>query len=302
MEPQEKSTEQLPVLKTFKSDVAEAVKKDNVSIVKMALAESKKRQSSAYLEEAVSPFSKKNFTLIISSVAIILISLGILGFFYMSKKNEGVPIVPETVARDIIFSETEKDVPITDLDLKKIANVINREREVQLTLGSIEKLNFTSGESGTTVNTETFMNFLHTRIPGNLLRSFNSQFFFGLHAFTQNDPFMIIPVIAYEAAYSGMLEWEKNIKDDIGALFITPQPTSTSLETASSTATTTTAVRQLVFQDLVIENKDTRALIDPTGKLLMFYSFVDKSTLVIANNPDSFREVIIRLTKPKLIH
>ena len=137
---------------------------------------------------------------------------------------------------------------------------------------------------------------LHTRIPSSLLRSLDPDFFFGIHSFNQNNPVLIFTTTDYQNAYAGILSWEKAMPNDIGGLFASP--TVSPSTSGTSTATTTLPV----FQDKVITNKDTRALVDSTGKTLFFYSFVDQNTLIFTTSASTFGEVISRLTKPKLVH
>jgi hypothetical protein len=269
-----------PAIKTFKSDIAQTVQKDHVSLVQVALAESRKREQAHDIEEATSPVSKRNLTLIISSVILIVIALGAVGYFYWRSTIPAPTVDTPSLQQDIIFSESSKNIPLNEVNKKNITSVINNERGVQLPLGSVLKLQIASS---TQIPTSQFIDLLFTRMPAALERSFDNRFFLGIHSFSTNEPFLILPVNNHDTAYAGMLAWEKDMSEDIGSFF-------------------TNATSSAAFKDKVIENKDTRVLMNDDGKILFFYTFVDEHTLVITTAPNTLKEIIIRLNKPKLIH
>ena len=92
-----------------------------------------------------------------------------------------------------------------------------------------------------------------------------------------------------------MLAWENNLKDDLGPIFIPPTP-------AAVTTTSDQVInRRVIFEDIVVKNRDTRALRDAEGKIIFLYSFPDKNTIVIATNADTLQKITERLLAGKLI-
>ncbi len=94
--------------------------------------------------------------------------------------------------------------------------------------------------------------------------------------------------------------------------------TLNTVETSTTTATTTTATTTVVikntvvvqggatydpqkFVDLVLLNKDARGVQDFTGKLLLFYTFIDKNNLLITTNPQTLEMVQRQLNITSLI-
>ena len=284
----------LPRVRTFKGDIADAVKKDNVSAVKIALAENKRRERNQQIEEIVSPTSKNNLIYIITTIVLLLGGLGVVAFFYFTSNNQTNSAPEATTQSDIIFYENQKDLVITGDSEPEIINDITKEKSYQIPLGTVEKIAFVSlaGTTSLPVSTQNLLNAFGSRAPDSLVRAFNPNLFFGLHSYDGNNPFLIINVDSFDQAYAGMLKWEPNIQDDIGGLFGVP-----GTKIASSTPR-----KNPTWQDRVISNKDTRALIDESGNILLFYSFIDNDTLVFTSNQDTFKEVINRLTKPRLIH
>jgi len=288
---------ELPKLRTFKEDIADAVKKDNVSVVKMA--ESKRRDRSAEFQEATSLRSPKNLRYILMSLALLIIILLVGGYFFFFYKAIPAVNAPNIVASDIISSDENNTINIGGLTSTAIFNAISNEKRGQLPLGTIEKVTFTvpNGTSTTAANTQQFITALDTQIPFGLLRALDPQFFFGFHSYSDNEPLLILTTNDYGSAYAGMLQWEPDMADNISGLFTTPLGISNTSTSSISTATSTYS-----FEDKVIDNKDTRALIDPSGNIVFFYSFVDPSTIVFTTNTATFQEILNRLAKSKLIH
>jgi hypothetical protein len=280
--------EDLPKIKTFKADVAEAVKNENLTMVKAAIAESRKREKTNALDKESSPTSKKNLFLIGGSILLVVIGLAVFGFFYFSKKPPQQTAGPTVIKPDIIFADSTKKVNLTTLDQKSIFTIIGNEESVQIPLGSIERLSFFTGtlDNPTILGSQDFINKLQTRIPPTLLRAFDTDFFFGLFSFDVNQPVLIFTTQDYQDAYAGMLDWEKNMQADIGGLF------APSLDPNG----------KYTFIDKVIENKDARVLVDASSTPIFFYTFVDNNTIVMTTSNSALQEVIARLTKPKLIH
>ena len=127
---------------TFQSDVANAIKKDNVSVIKIALAEKRRQEKRGYEEENVSPKSRKNIVIILASVFLVILSFGIIGYFYYRNEVTSTPkIVP--VVHDLIFSESKENVPVDNLGRNPLINAINTERDAPISLGAIKSLVFT---------------------------------------------------------------------------------------------------------------------------------------------------------------
>ena len=74
--------------------------------------------------------------------------------------------------------------------------------------------------------------------------------------------------------------------------------TSTATSTATSSASTTVVINipmkqpdVFSWKDLIIKNKDTRALVDEAGQARMAYTFLDKNTILITNNLSAIGDI-----------
>ena len=136
---------------------------------------------------------------------------------------------------------------------------------------------------------------MQSHAPDTLVRSLETDFVFGLHALNQNQPFLIFKTNYYQNAYAGMLSWETTLQDDLGPLFITPEP----VVEASSTDQALRLSEN--FEDIVVKNRDTRALRNRNGKIIFLYSFPDKNTIILTTNADTLEKIATRLIAGKLV-
>ncbi len=213
-----------------------------------------------------------------------------------------------------LFFKTEKEtsIHIDGGDQNSIKQLIQTEKQKNLPLGYIEKINFvqTNGSSTTNVTTANLLTQLKAAAPDSLVRTLSQNYLFGIYAYnSQKDSFFLVNVDSYDQAYAGMIAWENTLRVTFGGLFINPivstAPTTNVSATIAATSTTTASSTipqgEPVFIDKVIDNRDTRVLVDGQGNVEMIYTFVDSHTLLIASSVAMFREVINRLTNGLIV-
>lgn len=189
------------------------------------------------------------------------------------------------------------------------------------------------------LTTEEFMKILEAREPDALTRALDPKFLLGVHKTkTSVEPFIIFRINDYEISYAKMLEWEWVLVPDIQDIFyknlgssqafikyeedaadnaplVVEQPTiiatstdtvasstSISQETTDERATTTSSKYEYRnFKDLILANRDTRSISSVDGKLLFFYSFIDRKNLILTTNIETMNIIINRLNSAKLV-
>jgi hypothetical protein len=190
------------------------------------------------------------------------------------------------------------------------------------------------------ISVEKFLSTLDANPPENLVRSFEGSVLLGFYNSGEAQPFVIIKSEDLSQTYAGMLAWEFRLGTDIGKIFfqnlnqaqqiINDQYALPEIQTASSTATTTTATttEDIVmddtstttstttasvpevqipefnpdnFVDLVISNRDVRAVLNANNEIVFFYSLVDNENVVITTNKNTFDKVLNKLNNAKLI-
>jgi hypothetical protein len=188
------------------------------------------------------------------------------------------------------------------------------------------------------LTTEEFFNILEAREPDALTRSLDQKFLLGIHKTkTSVEPFIIFRANDYEISYTKMLDWERLLVSDIQDIFFEnlgssqafteyennndlspaivepPVSIAQSSSTASTTATSSTQNTQVEtqqtidryesrdFKDLILNNKDTRSISSLDGKLLFFYSFINREHLIMTTNSETLGLIINRLNTAQLV-
>ncbi|MDD5318483.1 MAG: hypothetical protein PHF79_01505 [Candidatus Pacebacteria bacterium] len=273
-------------LRTYQSDVAEAIKKDNVSMVKMAIAEKKREENRTNQEITVSQGFKLNLAIVLVSVLLIVGGLATAGYVYYRAHQPVQNFQPQNTSH-LFYTDTQKQTSLNDTDSISLVNKLEAERNTFMSLGSIEELRFTETQGTTTsiASSADFLNILKARVTPEFLRSLNPDFYYGIYSYKPVGNFIILKIDSYENAYAGMLAWENSMDTDIGRLFDhTNNPTAPNK----------------LFTDKIILNLDARALTDSQGIVHYFYTFIDRSTLIIASDQETLKEVLARMTSTQI--
>jgi len=286
----------IPIVRTYKSDVAQALKDNKTSQVQMVLAEEQKKQKQ---KEEQKPSSKRNLPLLIGSIVFGFVGLLALAggayFFIIGQQNRPDPA--ETVETNaLIFTEKEKGIDITDKSPGAIQNAVGVElSELDIRLDFVEYVYFTERVDAsdkpkieketvkTLVGSSRFFELLESRMPDTLSRALNKNFMYGIHSFNGNQPFIILKTNFFENAFAGMLNWEPFMAREILPLFNIPIADE---------------IRNKEFTDIVIKNRDLRALLNANEDIILLYTFFDRETIIITAAEETLEEVITRLQRP----
>lgn len=331
-------------VRTFQTDVAHSVKNDNVSMIKIALAE-KARQEQGTDYADISKPRRRYGGLIAVFVVLILIGGSVTAwYFYVNRPLP--PTISERIAPnepELLYSEEQAMVSSFDKSSDQIIRELRTEILADSDLGVIKRTLLSAGIATSTRNTTTaeFLTLIRSRASDSLKAAFGSQYFLGGYSNHPHDSFILIKVSSYESAYPGMLEWEPYMDFDLGKFFpssliatstaqassasSSPTPTTTSVSSTATpvqaTGTSTTVVSgtssvgasnmiippartvnqaSATFEDRIIQNKDTRALIGLDGNIKFLYTFLDQKTLLIVSSERGLKEVQARLTTGRI--
>ena len=292
---QQNKTETPHNIRTYQSDVEEMLKNGQGSLATIAIAENDKRIRAGLSAEE--PEKPQHTKLIVGiSLGLIVLGAGTLGFLYLFKNTEREPVPLAEEVPAIIVTDLEKSYDIKTMGRDQLIETFTKEQgDGEYALSSVVGFKLTEGKGGNSqmATAANFLKKLQTQAPDSLVRSFAPNFLFGLHILNANQPFLIFKIGYYQNAYAGMLAWENTIKDDLGPLFLKPEPTI-SAETSDQIIG-----RGANFEDVVVKNRDTRALRDQDGKIIFLYSFPDKNTLILTTNADTLEKVATRLLAGK---
>lgn len=295
-------------IRTMKLDAMEAIKKQNETVVSIAIAEQKKaerlREESSLSAKALlekNPHLKRRgrFMVIIILLFIILL-LGILYFLLLKFNlpqlpNINIPIPsfersvdttgkPEStvdipLATSIIKAQSEKRFNISRESIASVIEAIREEKKQGIQIGTIKNLYFTeSSKEGTLeISANRLFIFLGNRAPETLSSILERPFMAGF--FGEPDgattPFLILKVSDRNTGIAGMLEWEAGLPRFFDSLF------GTNIENGGA----------LGFKDIVVLGKDTRS-IDTNGVLSITYTFVNNETILITGSRSSMESLL----------
>jgi hypothetical protein len=91
------------------------------------------------------------------------------------------------------------------------------------------------------------------------------------------------------------------IEDPIGTSTASSSPAATSTPAATTTAIEAPQFFQGNFLDQIVENHDARVMLSQDGDILLLWTFLDRSTIVVTTNEATLREIISRLSQPSVI-
>lgn len=306
VEAEEKASSRNDAVRTFQSDVAGRVKNDNVSMIKIALAE-KARQERNPTYEDVASAERKNPGAAIAIIGAFILVGGIVTGLYFFFNKPIPPTISEQIAPDepeLIYSENQIAVSARD----KSSDFINKELSdsmlQDLDLGVIRRTLLTTvGAASSTRNTtaQEFFDLTRSRPNDSLKTALGTNYFLGSYSGNPHDTFMLFTVNSYESAYPGMLAWEPFMETDIGRFFpYSRMATANATETGSTSISVRSVGQPLEFRDRVLQNKDTRVLIGDDGNIKFLYTFLDTKTLLIVSSERGLKEVQSRLTTGRI--
>lgn len=308
VQPEDKKPLKQSIVRTFKSDAEDAVKMERLSSMSIAIAEQKKRIESGLAMDIDAPTKMKKSAVIFGILFFLVAGIGAITFSYVKER-----VYPKT--EKFAFKSSVQNFIITDssteINLNKtndndmVSLLTGATRSAGIKLNSIQNIYITENESLSNKRQETkkmieskkFVALANFKMPNLLLRSLMPEFMFGLHYWNGNQPFFILKTDSYGNAFSGMLEWEKDMKKDFGVLFSLNSRQSN--KTASSTDDIFANERD--FEDVFVKNKDARAIRSGNGEIFLIYDLHDKDTVIITTNTATLAEISDRLIRARTV-
>jgi len=298
-------TDAVQPLETYQKDIESVVQDKSVSVLSIATAEAERRAKIGD-EGPEDPATKRsnfirNVAFIGGGLLLLVVASGALAYL-VSRTSPVAPAQDVSANTPFISVDGIKNITIT-ADEKRdtvLANINAARQATALSLGLIEQL--VVSESSTTANgtvadplsADDFFNLMAPDAPAALNRSIE-QYLLGVHVYDGNQPFIIAHVDSYEDAYAAMLGWENNIQRDLSPVFDYTPTKHIPEQNISTTTSTLSPATSSNFVDKILENEDTRALVNNYGDVYLLWTFLDRNTLVITTNDATLREIISRL-------
>lgn len=272
-------------LRTFKTDMDDMVKEQNISLSRIAMQEEARRREMS--EQAVETKSKNKIYIILS--LLFIISGGVAGWYIYTNQTEPIDeiIVKTELSKPIIYAELKKEIDYTLLSKVKLLSAIKTEIfSGELEPGKVKNIILTKkGSDGVTTeaNSATFLGILSSEVPDDFKRSLTDKV--SIYSIApingEKSGAIVFETGSYQKTFSGMLKWEDGtLIRDLYELLTGAVPGE--------------EVFALHFIDIVINNQDARMLTDPNSQLKIIYGFLDGKTIAITGNIDSYNEIITR--------
>ncbi|MHB1330649.1 MAG: hypothetical protein ACYCY6_01640 [Minisyncoccota bacterium] len=284
----------LKQIRTFEGDVADAIKKQNESLISIHRAEEKKRDAIKTL--APDTEKKPNHhegvkALGMAILTIIFIAGGGYGAYYAFNTYNVITAPPPdtTPVNQFIGAGVTTDIDASTLTRDETISLVSSSRSTPRDANAIEHLELRRGtlHDSELLSTESFLTRLASNAPRALIRSFNDLFMLGILGSNPAHTILLIKLDSFENAFPGMLEWESKLRDDILPLF-------------ASTERIQTVPLNPSFEDKTIQNHDARVMKNMSGETVLIYGFFDNSILIITDEEETFRTIINRLQSEKL--
>lgn len=287
----ENNKQKAKVLRTYTTDMAEAIRQDEASVIKIALAEKARREREAEVKKAEgTTFTKTAFLL----GGILLLAIAAVAIYFLFfRKTEEVVIPVESRVESFLSYDSNAIIETSSIEnFSQLVRTI-KEKEDGLS-GTIKTFFFVkeAGEKKEFLFPSGLLSLANVKVPDSLLRALSSNYLFGKYEIDQSNqvsaPFLILEANNYNQAYASMLNWEDTMLSDLLFFFEIKLPEGK------------LAISYGSWGDLIIKNKDVRVLRDPYGKGLIYYSFVNKNSFVITTSAEALSEIIDRILTKNL--
>jgi hypothetical protein len=283
---------ELKSLRTFESDVAEAMRGQKTSMVQIVLAEHQAKESK---NETVTKEKKRTSAFLLGSVVFMLLSITVIGVgtWGLFIHRGALPVL-ETAGAPLIQVESTYEIKSDDSTTEALRSTLAREiATATLSPDEIEYIYVTElivpkeekeNPYRAIISTERFFSIMGNIAPEWMTRSLGDEYMLGVHAWNGNQVFFLLTVPNFDIAFSNMLSWEKDIPDEILPLIGWRGDES---------------VYSREWEDLLIRNRDMRVLRDGSGNIVLAYTFFDSETLILGTNVDTIDEVVTRVIQKR---
>jgi len=280
-------------LRTYESDIAEALARKRTSTTDIVIAESRKKEGNDSIKTKVD--SNANKKMIIVVISLILVIAGLGGGYYLYLRSPLAPgeTVPEiAIVPSLMPTDSEVTLAIDDESSLQIQRKIQDEFIESQSPGTLREIvpTIVMDNKVLRLPAAEMLRRMEIDPPDALTRSLTSLWMMGVHADKSGEKnlFIIVTTNFFQNTFAGMLSWEQVMADDLKA-YLYPEQTDQYFTVRGK------------FVDKLVKNRDVRAYQADDGKILFIYSFIDNTRLVITGSESTLEELIARLEKQAFI-
>ncbi|MFT5280645.1 MAG: hypothetical protein ACI9AR_000069 [Flavobacteriaceae bacterium] len=272
---------------TYAEDMARALRDNRGSIISVAVAEHKRREEQTINEN---PSSKKNRLFIIFSIILIIATLGVGFLFIKELETESIPLAQTQDMRAIIPIDEAVELQIDSLQSYDIARALSGKiKEVRPYRNNIIYIAPTQKSSvgRSIVPTRDFLGKLQFSTPENTLQALDKNMLIGVFGDKSGDyPFLLLKNNSFFTEFTNSLrDWENGMLNDFFVTF--------DINVFGENA----YLFNENFKDDTIRNIPARSLKNKEGEVILFYAFLDSTTLYISPYSEPLPEIIRRLSQ-----
>lgn len=266
-------------IRTYQSDVAEAVRAKDESVASISLAEKKRAEDRGYIAPKKTGDGGRGIVIaLLSLVLIIGGGLAIYVTFIKTEQEEKVVVAPKP--KSLISASKETNLNVQNMQSFDLFTEIRRSGELLgVSSGSLGNIKLVKDDEKN-INPQDLFDITSWSTPPTLVRSIK-DFMIGAYGKELGiEIFIALKTESFEQAFPGMLAWEKSLARDMSVL----------LDTQGG-----------VFRDGFIKNRDVRIVQNDEGGVSLLYSFLDSNTIVITKSSEAFIAILAQFTTNQLI-
>lgn len=300
IDPNPSLANQSVVLHTLTQDVESLVKDRKISMVRAIALESDAPSGTGSPRLAQfsprPPSSPKSILGMLTALCVIL-ALSILGvsWYLMQTAPTTDSQVRARYDSGLLFFEHSQPYDITDLASYEILGGLAHLRDtVPSSLGSFTTIDVYRTDfdpvsekrvaHAVSLNSLTTSAQLH--VPEQLAQALTGVYMVLVHQAEAPRPVLLLESHEPDAAFAGMLAWEKQLPQDMSPFF----PRGTLALTATPPQ----------FKDISFNNIDARALYDGDGTLIILYALLERTVIAVTNSQTTMGELANRLHTQRL--
>lgn len=218
----------------------------------------------------------------IGAVSVLAILLGVSSTFWLFGNGEEDVVLEQNAVSSLV--RAEEHIPVilgNSAETFWRAAMAVQPRTTTIIAHIYPTLNIAGETQPATI--EQVLNILSLQAPGTFTRTITDM---NIGLYRNVEPFMVLKVNSFDAAFSGMLTWENTMSADLSPFF-----GSTVSGTYDAKSRTATQILPPFFVDTIISNVDTRILTDEARNERIIYSFINRNTILITTNRDALSAI-----------
>ncbi len=282
-----KENQKASTLHTYAGDMATMVRDNEGSVIKIAMAEQKRREQEIRKEKIK---TQTNMGVVFMLIALVLIGISIPIANYLKEEGKKRAMHEEIITElaTLVPSDSQTIIPADTLvSTEDVVNAISKERAKE-NKSLIESVFFTLGNDTTKrlLTSSEFLAKIGSSIPQGLKMVLDKPFMIGIYrSVGGSDPhtFFIFKITSFDQAVAGSYAWEKTLLDEFYPFLNIPagEDKKTLLEKN--------------FEDIILYNNNMRVLTDDAKTPIMYSLFLNQNLFMITDSQDAIVEVAKRL-------